>query len=236
MLHLYIEAHSSSFLDFVDSMKKKVEFIGLFICLIIIFYLISSSALESPEASLQQKEEQQNIQEETPLTSDQENLTIEEEIAQPITLAQIVHGQSLDSDQYIQDYLQQHDYFEDLDYKEVVDSTPLDLEADNAIAEDIQGIALDNQGYAIHLVICDEETQSCYFRINGVPTGKFVAKDDISSDGIKSFDINDQYTLEINKIIFNDSGDKRFYDIYWDKRNIVELTVINKAADVREVD
>jgi len=211
--------------------RRKVELIGLFICLIIILYLISSRALESSEASLQQ-----SIQEETLLASNQENTVIEEEIIQPIHLAQIVHGQSIDSDPYIQDYLQQHDYFQDLEYKEVIDSTPLTLEAGNAIAEDIEGVALNNEGYALHLVICDEEQQACYFRINGVPTGKFIATTDTSSDGITSFDLDENYRIEINKIIFNDSGDKRFYDVYWDKKNIVELTIVKKVAEVQEVE
>lgn len=213
---------------------KKVEVIGLFVCLIIVAFLLSSNALESSEFSLRQIEEQQEKQNEVLIVSDQQ-IVQTEKIVQQLPLAQSAHGQSIESDSYIQEYLQQHNYFEDLQYTEIVDAATFTLEAGNAIVEDIQGVALDNQGYAIHLIICDEETQSCYFRINGVPTGKFIAKTDTSSDGIKVFEINDGYTIEIVNITFNDSGDKRFYDVYWDKKNIVELKIVGKGAN-REVD
>ena len=211
------------------AIKRKVEVIGIFSCITLALFLISINALESPELSLQQTD-QQEIVNEISIGLEQE---IKEEVVviQQTQLAQIVHGQSIKDDLYIQEYLRQRNFFENLVYERVNGSTNITLEAGNAITEDIQGVALDGEGYAVHLILCDNEQKACFFRINGIPTGKFIANDGTSADGIQSFDLNEKYVLEIVAIDFDDCGNKRFCDIYWDQKDIVETKIVHKIEE-----
>ena len=50
------------------------------------------------------------------------------------------------------------------------------------------------------------------------------------ADGIQSFDLNEKYVLEIVAIDFDDCGNKRFCDIYWDQKDI-ETKIVHKIEE-----
>lgn len=175
------------------------------------------------------------VEQGAPLTNSQEVATEQPEPAatipqEPINetrlpLATMVNGKSIDDDPYVREYLRLNNNFEELAYETVADMASTTMYAGNSVEETVKGFAINDQLYAVHLIICDEEVKACYFRVNGIPTGAFLAKDDAMHDGTTSFDLDEQYTIEIQRLIFNDCGDRRFCDIYWDERDIVELEI-----------
>ncbi len=153
--------------------------------------------------------------------------TIEEE-PEIILLAEEVNGISIE-DSYIQEYLELRNDFEDLLFAYLSDGS-LSMKEGNSITEEVKGYIIDGRKYAIHLILCDEEFRGCYFRINGVPTGRLISQDDSRSEGERSFVLDNNYTMDIKSIRFNDCGTRRFCDVYWNEENIVELSITNKGV------
>ena len=144
-----------------------------------------------------------------------------------VELATIVNGVSIE-DSYIQEYLKQRRFFNETSFSPINEDVSTIMESGNSVAENVRGYIIKGEKYAIHLIICDEEARACYFRINGVPTGKFVPKDSKSKDGIRFFELDGEFGIEIESIKFNDCGDRHFCDIYWDEENIVNISVVKR--------
>lgn len=133
-------------------------------------------------------------------------------------LATEVNGQSIDTP-YILSYLETYDNFENIDFREVNEKTNNIMAVGN-MQDNLKGYRLNSKNYAVHLIYCDKENQGCYFRINGVPTGKLAVNNELSS-----FNINENYKLKLNSITFDFCDGARFCDTHFEAYDIVNISI-----------
>lgn len=145
-----------------------------------------------------------------------------------IPLAQEIDGKSIHQP-FIDDYLKARIFFEELYFERIQDSTSKVFYTSNSASSDIRGFILDDEKYAIHLVLCDKEHLSCIFRINGIPTGRITTKDRKFSffghKEPKSFNLNDGYKIEVNSIEFDYCNNYRFCDMRHEVYDLVNVSI-----------
>ena len=112
--------------------------------------------------------------------------------------------------------MSRNNHFQNLNFK------PIDEEYTTEIKEgysyfDPKGYIINNKGYVIHLIKCVRELQGCYFRINGLSTGKLQAGDEYTLD--------ETHSLHIESIEYDYCDNKRFCDYYYDAYDRVEIDV-----------
>lgn len=217
------------------------------ITILLLFILITVIVVHALDPSIglfssAEINEAQNFVEEDSLLAEQDNnepqeIPKEVEDFTELQLARVVHDQSID-DAYIQEYLRQRNDFRTIPHEVVTDSASVIMRNGNNVREDIKGFALNNELYGIHLITCDEEFQACYFRVNGVPTGKMVTVGSTQGNWLsrlfgfneetKFFSLDNDFEMVIKNIKFNDCGERRFCDIYWDVQDIVEVEIKRK--------
>ena len=92
---------------------------------------------------------------------------------------------------------------------------------------ELNGLILDTKKYVIDLAACDERTKGCILKINGVDTYKIYA--DNTNKEQNTFDINDDYVIKINSIIFDFCDNKRFCDTYFEAYDLVNVSIQRKS-------
>lgn len=121
---------------------------------------------------------------------------------------------------YAAGYLDLMENFSQVEFRD--DSAYALLKVGN-IKDDRYGILLDNQKIAIHLLGCDLSNLACMFRINGVPTGRLYNPGLIKKS---TFNINENYTLQLNSITFDYCDGERFCDLDKEAYHLVNISVI----------
>jgi hypothetical protein len=90
------------------------------------------------------------------------------------------------------------------------------------VKEELHGVQIGNERFAIHLIHCDQETNSCAFRVNGKATGLISAKDDTPN----AVALNAQYLLKVDHIAFDYCDGRRFCDHNFQAYDIVNISVL----------
>ena len=140
-----------------------------------------------------------------------------------INLAEIVNGQSRNTN-YINSYLRSHNNFEGLEFRNVEQKVTSQMRIGNDI-NNLKGYKLNFKNYAIHLIYCEKTSNSCFFRINGIPT-KRIYSTEIKSENIqKSFNIDDRYQLKINSINFDSCGELNYCDAGSEAFDLVNILI-----------
>jgi len=137
----------------------------------------------------------------------------------------LVNGQRIDTPE-TQNYLKANNYFADINY----DVLPLNGRKDYVLTtgnrqDNIRGIEIQGQKYAIDLVLCHWGTQTCAFKINGVNTPALHAYEKGITDNISSYDINNLYEIKVNSISFGQCDNRRFCNLHYEAYDVVNMTV-----------
>jgi len=167
-------------------------------------------------------------------TTPEDNISVNPEVAnekQKVKLAETVNGRSINTG-YIRNYLALHNNFSDIGYKKLqaVDDEVFVLKAKES-PESKAGYEINQELYAIHLMGCDQRTRSCFFRINGVPTGNvydITAKKQgvmINAGKDNAFQINDGHEIVLKKIDFNYCDHRRFCSLEFHAYDRVEVEI-----------
>lgn len=227
-------------------MKKNNKRLTILISLLLLGALITVFAVE--DVTLTTSEENAEpivvqtdtrelaVEQGAPLTNSQEVVTEQPEPAaiapqepsvetRPL-LAPVVNGESIDDDPYTKEYLRFHGFFGNLSLETIDKDGGAVFNAGN-VPEDIKGFVINDEVYAIHLVLCAEEHNACYFRVNGVPTGRITMKDSNVNDVAKFFTLKEDYRLEVNSIHFNYCGTYRFCDMRHEAYDLVNISIIS---------
>ncbi len=229
-------------------MKKNNQTLAILFSLLLLGALITVFALEDVALTTSEENDPTIIQTDSklvveqgaPVTNSQEVLEESlEEQPEPVAiapqepmvetqpqLATIVGGKSIDDDSYTREYLRLRGFFGNLPLETVDKDNGAVFNAGN-VPEDIKGFVINDKIYAIHLILCTEEHNSCYFRVNGVPTGQITTKDSDVNDAAKSFTLEEEYRLEVNSIQFNYCGTYRFCDMRHEAHDVVNVSIVN---------
>lgn len=121
-----------------------------------------------------------------------------------------------------EDFLRWNKNYSEIRYEEITDSANHILTVGNKI-DNIKGYKINGKGYAIELLACDRNRNSCAFRVNGVPTKRIYQKD--VDEEPKSFDLGDGSVLMIDSIEF-DKCDYGVCDLHYDGYDAVDVGVV----------
>lgn len=126
----------------------------------------------------------------------------------------------------IERYKKAYNDFDDVDFNTIDSNSKYDfvLKAGN-VPEKIEGVSINDEKFAIHLLVCNQASKNCFFRINGEPTGALYQAED-GENNPNAIALNKDYLLVINNIIFNYCNNKRFCDSYFEAYHIVNLSII----------
>lgn len=132
-------------------------------------------------------------------------------------LAAYVNGKNIFLDEYGKGYLERNSNFSELEFKELTENTKTVSFKTGNIIDNIKGYELDKNKYAIHLIACDRERNTCNFRINGV-----LAKElGVSS----TFDLDNRYKIKVKSIKIDYCDNRRVCDFLFDAYDLVEVEV-----------
>lgn len=143
-------------------------------------------------------------------------------------LARKVSNISIDTP-YVLDYLKLYKNFSSIQYERMPKNSTVKTKlAVGAKEDNIRGFEMGYDRYAIHLILCNHNTKTCAFRINGVATGALSAISDKSAEASSKFDLDENATLEVTGIQLDYCDGRRFCNVYYEAYDIVNLTVITK--------
>jgi len=127
---------------------------------------------------------------------------------------------------FAENYLNLMGNYSDLSYEFLGDTERYDfILKEGNVLDNIKGISLSNKKFAIDLLACAQNTNSCGFRINGVPTKRIYANNDPSQN---SFNLDPNYKLRLNSIIFDYCGHVRVCDIDFDAYDIINISIVRR--------
>ena len=180
------------------------------------------------EESSLSEERDNEISEETDQEASEEVETEETKNAEmdipleELDLADTINGQNIYRDAYVEDYLEQKNYFQGINYERLhAGEKEYSLQIGNMFMNDYRGIVVDNERYALHLVFCDKVEKTCYLRMNGV-----LFKLSTEDAKLRTFEVNDALSLEVTSIAFENCGGKRFCNRLIDLKDILLFKII----------
>ena len=127
--------------------------------------------------------------------------------------------------EYSKQYLAVYKNFSDIEYK-AIDADDLTIMKVGARKDNIKGFDIEGDRFAVHLIHCDRRSQSCAFRINGVPTGKLYTKNTLSKQ--TEFSLTKDYSLKIDSIKFDFCDGRRFCNLFHEAYDVVDVEVKGK--------
>lgn len=137
-------------------------------------------------------------------------------------LAETINGKSINTAK-VREYLALHNNFTDLNFTTIKDSqketTTLKI---GAVHDTIKGYNIEDKGYVIHLIGCQERSNACVFLINGITTQKLSP--DNTKGAANTFQLNDKNNIKINSITYDYCDGRRFCDDHYEAYNIVSIT------------
>lgn len=143
-------------------------------------------------------------------------------------LASKVNNISIDTP-YITDYLKLYKNFSDIQYERVPKNSTVKTKVVVGAKEDtVRGFEMGYDRYAIHLILCNHNTKTCAFRINGIATGALAAVNDENVGAPSKFALDENSTLEITGIQLDYCDGRRFCNVYYEAYDIVNMTVITR--------
>lgn len=132
-------------------------------------------------------------------------------------LAAFVNGKNIFSDDYGKEYLMRNNNFSDIKFAKLTENTKtVSLKTGNVI-DNIKGYEINKNKYAIHLIACDREKNTCNFRINGV-----LANDLGVSN---TFALDNSYGITVKSIKIDYCDNRRVCDFLFDAYDLVEIEV-----------
>ncbi len=139
-------------------------------------------------------------------------------------LAGTVNGVSINSP-YIKEYIQAFKNFSEINHEKVTDKPfVMTVGAKNKL---VKGFEINNELYFIHLIYCDRYTDSCAFRVNGVPTNALYNSKVKDRQGKQLFfNLNKEYRMIIESIQFDYCDNRRFCDLYFDTYDVVDVKLV----------
>lgn len=141
-------------------------------------------------------------------------------------LASKVNNTSIDTP-YITDYLKLYKNFSDIQYERLSKNSTVKTRLTAGAKEDnLRGFEMGYDRYAIHLILCNHNTKTCAFRVNGVTTGALSANSDKNAVVPSKFDLDENSTLEITGIQLDYCNGRRFCNVYYEAYDIVNVTVV----------
>ncbi len=145
-------------------------------------------------------------------------------------LSKVYNEDNLEFDKnFRDDYLSKRNNFSDLHFKKVILKENARLIVGNR-EDNIKGFEVNNKSFAIDLLGCNSYSKYCAFRINGVPTKQMYSIKDFS-DRKTSFDLDGQYVMKIENIIFDFCDDRRFCHLGYEGYHVVDVSVERKVGD-----
>ncbi len=135
-------------------------------------------------------------------------------------LAAIVGGKNIFSDSYTVKYLDHHRNLSDVEFKEVSDEgSSASLKKGNAEGK-IEGFVLDGKKYAVHLVGCDHEGDTCNIRVNGM-----LVKD-IPADQETIIPLAGDHKIVVKKIELDYCDEREVCDYMFQAYDRVDVEVL----------
>lgn len=145
-------------------------------------------------------------------------------------LSKVFNQDALQYDkEYAKQYLDWHGNFSQLNFKKISsDNEDFIFSIGNKI-NDLNGVKINENNFAIHLVYCDEFEKFCKFRINGIPTTRMYIPAVMDYEKINTFDIDGEYQLKINSVKFNHCDNHRFCNLGYEGYHLVNVSVERKT-------
>ncbi|MCK5283153.1 MAG: hypothetical protein KAK00_07110 [Nanoarchaeota archaeon] len=137
-------------------------------------------------------------------------------------LASAIGSKSVFTDPYLGTYLKNYKNLAHVKFEKLSKKGYFASLKDGNIKDNIEGFILNNRKYAIHLVGCNQEEETCNFRINGM-----LVKG-LSQNGKNTIDLDDTYSIKINSIRMNYCDNRRFCDYTLQSYDKVELEVVER--------
>jgi len=127
----------------------------------------------------------------------------------------------------VQEYLSSHN-INQIPYESLTPGTTrnVTLRAGN-IEEKILGFESGQDKFTIHLIHCDQESQSCAFRVNGQATGALST----AADKANAITINEHYLLKIDTILFDYCDGRRFCDHHYQAYDMVNVSLVPRGIE-----
>lgn len=142
-------------------------------------------------------------------------------------LAKLFNEDNLDFDRdYKTKYLNDHKNFSNINFKKIIDKEDSTLSV-GARNDNIKGFEINNSRFAIDLIGCNSYSKYCTFRINGVPTKQVYSPKDIPNKKT-SFDLDEQYVMKVENIVFDFCDNRRFCHLGYEGYNIVNVSIEKK--------
>ena len=130
---------------------------------------------------------------------------------------------------YIQEYVLDYSNLTEVNYINVSGSENevlTTLNIGGIYIDQFAGYKINDLKYGIHLLICEHQTNSCAFRINGVPTGRIY---NASVTGQSNyFNINQEVKLVINNLKINECGNQFFCDVPFEAYDKVNISLVRR--------
>ena len=123
-----------------------------------------------------------------------------------------------------ENFLEWNKNYSEIRFEEINSSSNQILIVGNKM-DNIKGYKINGKGYAIELLACNRERNSCSFRINGIPT-KRIYQEDMNEEPT-SFNLGNGFELSIESIEF-DKCDFKICDLFYDGYDAVEIEVLKK--------
>ena len=140
-------------------------------------------------------------------------------------LAKIFNEDNLVFDRdYLYEYLEDRKNFSDLDFKNITVNDKLTLKY-GAVLEPLSGIKINDENFAIEVMGCNSYERYCTFRINGVPTKKLYSLEEFQGSRKPDFDLDDDYKLTIENIVFDYCDGQRFCSLGYESYNIIDVKI-----------
>ncbi|MBI3051501.1 hypothetical protein HYY74_03510 [Candidatus Woesearchaeota archaeon] len=126
----------------------------------------------------------------------------------------------------VQNYLKANNYFADIPYERLLpgETKQYILKSGN-VQDNIRGVEVAGQKYAIDLVLCNWNEQACFFRVNGKATGGLHEFKPGLTDNVSSYTVNGAFHIKVNSIMFDYCGSRRFCNLHFDAYEIVNLSL-----------
>jgi len=143
-------------------------------------------------------------------------------------LAKLLNEDNLDFDRnYKAKYLLDRNNFSDMDFEIKSVGSILNLKT-GARQDNLKGVKLNDKDFAIDLVSCDSYERYCTFRINGVPTKKMFGSTDFGNARKHSFDLDENYSIKVNSIVFDFCDNRRFCHLGMEAYHVVNMSIERK--------
>jgi hypothetical protein len=137
----------------------------------------------------------------------------------------IVKSLPMQNNAVVDAYVKTHEEFEGVNYAVLSQDTQtrLQLRAGN-LPEELKGVQTATERYALQLMMCDRQSQSCSFRVNGKSTGELYAHPGVNHANAVALD--EKFILKIDKITFDFCDNRRFCDSNFQAYDLVDTSII----------